>query len=70
VSPYGDGALATARAPAEIAVSAMDTLLVLARHQAGCGQCRVDDSFCDTAQTYQQSFVDEMRRYAQVKRRA
>ena len=49
------------------ACSALDTLLVLMKHQRGCQQCHFDELFCDTAQSYQQAFMDELRRYVRAR---
>jgi hypothetical protein len=53
-----------ASSPAKvIAETALDTLLVLMKHQRACPQCRLDERYCETGMTYQGRFMDELRRY-------
>ena len=59
--------LTMVRSAEATACSALDTLLVLMKHQRGCQQCHYDDLFCDTAQSYQQAFMDELRRYVRAR---
>ena len=47
----------------EIACSALETLLVLEKHQSSCRQCQIDEAFCATARSYQQRFMSDVRRY-------
>jgi hypothetical protein len=47
----------------EFACSAVETLLVLEKHQSSCRQCQIDEDFCMTAQSYQQGFMADVRRY-------
>ena len=51
----------------EIACSAVETLIALIDHQRTCKQCCVDESFCDTARTYQSHFMRDVQRYRRAK---
>ena len=51
----------------DMACSAVETLLALIKHRKTCGQCQIDEMFCETAQTYQQLFMQDVRRYARAK---
>ncbi|HEY1295428.1 MAG TPA: hypothetical protein VGJ60_20310 [Chloroflexota bacterium] len=50
----------------QIACSALDTLLALARHQRKCTQCQIDEAWCGTAVAYRTNFDVELRHYAQA----
>jgi hypothetical protein len=54
---------------ADLAVSAVDTLLALIKHRAGCRQCKVDESWCQTAGRYERLFKEEVSRYQHAKAR-
>lgn len=52
---------------ASFAEAALDTLLILMRHQRACPQCPIDDEYCETSQVYQKIFKDELRFYVRSK---
>jgi hypothetical protein len=60
----------TPTAPPEIASDTLDTLLALIKHRKDCGQCRLDERWCDTAGTYERLFMEGVKRYKHAKERA
>jgi hypothetical protein len=51
------------RTAEDIACAAVETFLVLLKHQQSCRQCELDDTYCATAQSYQHSVMADVRRY-------